>query len=252
MGRSALLLLFLAVSATNGAAQYTYIVPVSGFAFGFHSQYFTSVTAFNPNSVPATLRYEAVYPAPGNTNCALPASTTVLPRGLVGLSVACFNLHALLLTSDQQLRLVEEVNANFISMDAAGNSFGRPELEPVEVATDWIAPERDVMIPLVRILEPTDRANLILVNPNDFLLTVTLHVERQELGESVDSTLQVEPRSFLMSPVVPIPNPISSGFPQGLEGIHRITLRANGKFQAGVSNTDGWGTIYRPAIPLQP
>lgn len=252
MRRSGLLLLLLAVSATNAAAQYTYIVPVSGTAFGFHSQYFTIVTAFNPTLAPATLRYEAVYPAPGNTNCVLPSSVTVLPRGLVGLSPACFNLHALILSSDQPLKLTEEVYASFLFTDGTGNAFGRPQLEPIEVATDWIAPEREAMIPLVTILEPGDKANIIFVNPNDFLLTVTLHIERQELGESVDSTLLVPSRSFLMSSIAPIPNPISSGFPQGLEGIHRITLRANGKFQAGVSNTTGAGTIYLPAIPLQP
>jgi len=136
-------------------------------------------------------------------------------------------------------------------MDATGNSFGHPELEAIEVATDWIAPEHEAMIPLVRILDPPDKANIILVNPNDFLLTVTLHVERQELGKSVDSTLQLEPRSFLMTNIVPIPTP-ESPIPIGYTAIHQITVRANGKFQAGVSNTFGGVTAYRAAIPLQP
>jgi hypothetical protein len=130
MRQFGLLLFLLVVSATNAAAQYTYIVPISGFAFGFHSQYFTSVAIFNPNLTPATLRYEAVYPAPGNTKCVLPASVTVLPRGLVGFSPACFDLHVLVLTSDQPLKLIEEVHASFIFSDATRNSFGRPELEP--------------------------------------------------------------------------------------------------------------------------
>ncbi|MBV8546006.1 MAG: hypothetical protein JO093_18970 [Acidobacteria bacterium] len=245
--------LLLAISATNVAAQYTYIVPVSGVASGFNSQYFTSVIAFNPTLAPVTLRYEAIYPAPGTTNCRLPSSLTVLPRGLVGLGPACFGLHALVVTSDQPLRVVEEVFATFLVKDATGNTFGRSELEPIEVATDWIAPEREAMIPLVRILTPPDKANIILVNPNDFVLIVRLHVERQELGKVVDSTLQLEPRSFLMTLVPPIPTPIpSGGIPQVFDAIHQITIRANGKFQAGVSNTYGGGTIYRAAVPLQP
>jgi hypothetical protein len=120
------------------------------------------------------------------------------------------------------------------------------------VATDWIAPEREAMIPLVRILTPPDKANIIIVNPNDFALIVRLHVERQELGKVVDSTLQVEPRSFLMSPLPPIPTPIPGGIPQIFDAIHQITIRANGKFQAGLSNTFGGVTVYRAAVPLQP
>jgi hypothetical protein len=251
MRRAAFLLVLLAVCSPQLAAQYTYIVPVSGFASGFQSQFFTSIAAFNPTLAPATLRYEAVYPAPATTNCILPSPITVLPRSLVGLAPACFGLHALALTSDQPLRLIEEVNASFIFSDAAGNSFGRPELEPIEVAADWIAPEREAMIPLVRLLTPRDKANLILVNPNDFLLIVRLHIERQELGKVVDSTLQLQPRSFLMTSIVPIPVP-ESAFPIVYTAIHEITLRANGKFQAGVSNTFGGVTVYRAAVPLQP
>jgi hypothetical protein len=247
-------LLVLLVTATNVAAQYTYIVPVSGGVSGFRSIFLTEITAFNPNATTATLRYQAVYPGPGTTGCVLPSSQTILPRALVGVSMACFSVHALVLTSDMPLRITDLVTASL--PDAYRPDANRFEMQPVEVATDWIAPGTEAMIPLVRILRTSgsditpDKANLVLVNPNDFVLTVSLHVERRELGKSVDSIVEVQPRSMLMTSIAPIPTPIPP-FPTIYDAIHEITLRANGKFYAGASNSFLGSTVYWTAIPVQ-
>src|SRR4051794_3667955 len=115
MRRSGLLLFLLAVCATDVAAQYTYIVPVAGSAFGFRSQYLTEITALNPNAAPATLRYDAFYPTPGGILCRLPSPQTILPRSVSGLVSACFNLHALVVTSDRPLNVMVDVVAFFFN-----------------------------------------------------------------------------------------------------------------------------------------
>jgi hypothetical protein len=240
------LLLLLAVSATDVAAQYTYIVPVAGATSGFRSQYLALVTAFNPNATPATVRYEAIYPAPGGGPCPLPSAKTIAPRALVELADFCIlELHAFVLTSDQPLNIMVDVDAFF-------ESPVRRQLEPVAVATEWIPPESEAMIPTVRMLYPADKTNIVFVNPNDFLLTVDLHVERPELKKSYDETRQVPPRSFVMFPIAQIPTPPSGTIPHVYGAIHQITVRANGKFYAGASNEFAGSLVFREAIPLQP
>jgi len=239
------LLLLLALSARNVAAQYTYIVPVAGGASGFQSQYLAIISAFNPNATPATIRYEAIYPVPGGGPCPLPPAKTIAPRGLIELADSCvFELHAVVLTSDQPLHLTDDVHANFLATRTE-------QLEPVEVATDWIAPESEAAIPNLMMLDPPDKTNFVVVNPNDFLLTVDLHVERPEFGKSYDETHQIAPRSFVMFPVAQIPTPPET-FPHIYDAVHRITVRANGKYYAGASNEHGGSLVFRGAIPLQP
>jgi hypothetical protein len=242
----ALSLLFASITE----AQYTYIVPVAGSAFGFRSQYQTEITALNPNAAPATVRYDAFYPTPGGILCGMPSHQTILPRSVSGLLSACFNLHALVVTSDRPLNVMADVVAFFFN--PSNTSVTSTQVEPVEVATDWIAPESDAMIPNVRMLYPSDKANLVLVNPNDFLLTVSLHIERPELGKSVDDSRQVQPRSFLMTPVAQIPTPQPGTEPRIFDAVHNLTVRANGKFYAGVSNNYLGSSVFKSAVPLQP
>jgi hypothetical protein len=126
-------------------------------------------------------------------------------------------------------------------------------LQPVEVATSWIAPGVESTIPNVIMVHPSDKANLVIVNPNDFVLTVEMHVERKELRESEDGILRVPARSVLMTAVLAFPTPpIPSGTLRSYDGLHEITLRANGKLSAGVSNEFYGSQVYRSAVPLQP
>src|SRR3954463_533980 len=94
--------------SSKAAAQYTYIVPVSGAAVGFQSQYSTKITALNPNATAATLRYEAFY-SQADEACIVPPPVVIPPQSVVGLGQSCYFLHALLLTSDQPLRVMADV-----------------------------------------------------------------------------------------------------------------------------------------------
>jgi hypothetical protein len=120
------------------------------------------------------------------------------------------------------------------------------------MATEWLPPDTDALIPTIRMYPFQGTANLVLVNPNDFVLTVSVHVDRPELQKSADSTIQMPPRSFLLSALAQIPNPPGNGFPQVFDAVHNVTVRANGKFQAGASNAWDASTTYRSAIPLSP
>jgi hypothetical protein len=244
---------FLLALSSGASAQYTYIVPVAGATSGFHSQYFAEITALNPNATPATLRYEAFYPIPGSSSCTLRSPQTILPRSIVGVSQACFtSLHAQVLSSDQPLSIMVDVYASFL--DVTGTKATRFELQPIEVATDWIVAESEAMISNVMMFDQSDKANIVIVNPNDFLLTIDVHVDRPELSKSADVTLAVQPRSFFMTALAPIPTPElpPGSIPRVYSGRHHVTVRANGKFYAGVSNTFEGSLVFRRAIPLQP
>ena len=246
--RLSLALLFVALSAASATAQYTYIVPVNGTAQGFRSAYYSEDRVVNPNATAATLRYEAIYPVAGAAPCVLPSVRVVPPRSVLGLAWPCNALHAMVVTSDQPIRFMVDI-LSIVSNAPPGTGI---QYLPIEVATEWLAPETDALIPTIRLFPLQGKANLVLVNPNDFLLTVKVHVDRPELKEFADSTIQVPPRSLLMSAVAQIPNPPPNGFPQIFDAVHNVTVRANGKFQAGVSNTFDGSTIYRGAISLQP
>ena len=247
--RSCLGLLFCLLLSLKAAAQYTYIVPVAGQAVGFRSQYGTKISALNPNATSATLRYEAFYPASGDNSCLLPDFIQVIPpKTMAGLGQACFFLHALVLTSDQPLLVMADI---YSITDPIGRDL-LFRLQPVEVATSWIAPGVESTIPNVIMVDPSDKANIVIVNPNDFILTVAMHVARAELEESADVTLTVPARSVLMTAVKAFPTPvIPSGTLRSYDGLHQITLRANGKLSAGVSNEFYGSQVFRGAVPLQ-
>src|SRR5438309_44933 len=100
--------------ATSAAAQYTYIVPVAGFALGFENISSTFAYVVNPNVTPATLRYQAVYPMrpliPFSA-CALRPAIVLAPHAVYDdLPRACHEgLHAVVLTSDQPIEVRAEV-----------------------------------------------------------------------------------------------------------------------------------------------
>jgi hypothetical protein len=113
------------------------------------------------------------------------------------------------------------------------------------------------MIPNVVMIYPSDKANIVIVNPNDFVMTVAMHVARVEIEASADVTLAVPARSVLMTEVTKFPTPVffptpTNPYPRAYDGLHQITLRANGRFSAGVSNTVFGSQVYRSAVPLQP
>jgi len=245
--RIAVVLVLFALSS-SAAAQYTYVVPISGTAFGFSAAYFGEEWVTNPNATAATLRYEAVYPVAGAAPCVLPTDRVVPPRTVLSLDRACSSLHAMVVTSDQPLRFMVDILGVFSDRPSGLNN----QYQPIEIATDWLPRETDALIPTIRLFENESKANLVLVNPNDFVLTVNVHVDRPELGKSADSAIQVQPRSVSMSSLSQIPTPPSNVFPRIYNGVHHVTVRANGRFQAGVSNTFGSATTYRSAIPLQP
>ena len=243
------LALALFALSSSAAAQYTYIVPISGIAFGYSTAYFAEEWVTNPNATAATLRYEAVYPAVGVAPCVLPPDRVIPPRTVLSLTRPCSSLYALVVRSDQPLRFMVDIHAVFTGRPSGLNN----QYQQIDTATEWLPPETDALIPTIRLSESDGKGNLVLVNPNDFVLTVNVHVDRPEVGKSTDSTIQVPPRSLLMSSLAKIPPP-SNGFPDPVpfEGVHHVTVRANGKFQAGVSNIFGSSTTYRSATPLQP
>src|SRR5205085_7017913 len=107
----------------------------------------------------------------------------------------------------------------------------------VDVAKGWLPPGTDVLIPLVRMYGGYERANLFIVNPNDAVLTVNVHIERPESGASSDVVIRVEPQSLSLTAVPRISGPKAIGSdPIVVDGIHNLTLRADGKFYASVSN----------------
>jgi hypothetical protein len=246
--RISLALALLALSC-SAAAQYTYIVPISGVAVGYSTGYFGEEWVTNPNSTAATLRYEAIYTPVGVAPCVLPPDRVLPPRSVTSLARPCSSLYALVVRSDQPLRFMVDILAVFTGRPSGLNN----QYQQIETATEWLPPDTDALIPTIRLSESDGKGNLVLVNPNDFVLTVNVHVDRPEVGKSADSTIQVQPRSLLMSSLAKIPPP-SIGFPDQLpySGVHHVTVRANGKFQAGVSNMFGSSTTYRSATPLQP
>ena len=226
-------------------AQYTYIVPVAGAAFGFQTLSFTWFNIVNPRGTAATVRYEAVYPLQRPNDCTQPLPEHVAPHAMLfQLSGPCFRPHAFVLSSDQPV----EVTADVVFSIFRDNSIDNTTFERMDIAKDWLPAGTDVLIPLVRMYSGYERANLFLINPNDVPLTVNVRVERAETPASRDLVVRVEPQSLSLTAVPVMPGPKT----QTGNGIHNLTLRADGKFYAVVSNVLNDSAVFRAPIPLQP
>ena len=233
------------------------IIPILGSSSGHQARYFATATVFNPTPRTAIVRRAALYPLTLHPGCTLPAEWSVPSHRAITIQFegtsTCggllpVGLTALSITSEEPVVVTNHVVSNFLET-------GVVDRQRIEEPTQWI--EADVEAVTGAEIEPAFRyrANLLVINPNDFTLVVRMQVRRGDrTGPTREETIDVPPRSSRLHPIEYIRNPLYDypDYPFGLHNLHEITLVANGRFWAGASSiNDEGGCDFRKAIPLQ-
>ena len=232
------------------AADHQSIIPIFGIAHGRDgTSHFASATVFNPTRRTATIRRTALL----STRCPVPEVWQVPPRATVELghefAPDCTDIGAMSVVSDEPVLVTGSITTVF-------NRFGEfPlslwDIQPYEAPTTWIEPGMEAVTE-ARVLE-FHRGNLLLVNPNSTTLRVEIAVERPEFSASRTETADVPPLSIRLLPIAELEDPSPSPFPRVVSGRHVLTLRGDGRFQAGASSLDLFGgNVFRKAVPLEP
>lgn len=235
--------LLLLVAATLSANEFTYIVPVTGVVFASDSIYAGTIRALNSGVEVATVSVRDILQPPGAGPCSARQPRILLSGEVseVGFVTGCVGVRALVLGSDRPIH----VRAQVRSIGPFSTSEQR-----VDVATSWIEPTETAMIADVEIAKEVGRrANLILVNPNDFVIDVQVRVDRPETKRSRDETLRVSSRSMMIYPIAEIEHDVCPLLCV-VDSLHHLTLTATGRFQAGASSAQWGGAMYRPAVVL--
>jgi hypothetical protein len=230
-------------------AAMTYIVPIAGNA-GLDPWWHTTVTVTNPGPGNATVRVEELIRPPGAAPCVATPPATLAPGEYIGVGTdfrnACFGIYAMVLSSDRPVVVESRITTYSLQLSA------QPEMR-VDVAERWIEPEQEALIGGVGIAADFgQRANLLLVNPEDRAIDVRVTLTHRQFRASRDETFRVPARSVILQPLREVEDPKPpSGFPQIVIPDHDLLVRANGRFQAGASSIQAFGVgHYRGAIIL--
>lgn len=249
--RAAAVLAILSLTLST-SAQHRYIVPVSGNA-RTDALYLGNALVINPGPGPATVAVEEIFRSPGALPCS-PTPPGTIPAGdyrSVGAALIdplCTGILALVLSSDRPVVVRASITSIALALP------GQPEMR-VDVADRWVEPGETALIARIPIRGAfRQRANVILVNPEEREIEVRMHLTHVEFGSPREDIVRVPARSVILQPLLEIADPRPpTGFPQAAIAEHDLVLSANGKFQAGAASIQqsGIGT-YRGAVILSP
>jgi hypothetical protein len=245
--RTFIVLLSLAVSMSAAAAEFQYVIPFAGFAQGNDGTWlysYTVVTNLSPR--PATVQTTDVYPVVAGSACSAPAPFTLAPNQRIRISpmVCMGRLSSLAFVSDEPLSVRTE-------LDTKKASFGS-DRQIINAFTEWIPAGVESVTEAIIRDDAGWKANLVLINPNETPLVVTVVVDRPEVNRSTTLTFDVAPKSTRIVNVPELRRENPTPFITSGEGRHMLRLSANGDYQAGFSSMSYGVSMYVPATPLVP
>ena len=226
------------------------IIPVIGESTGHRAQHRARALVFNPTPRTAIVRKVDVYPLSLNSACRIPQEWSVPPRQTESIEIndsfcGPIGLTALSIASDEPVVVQNEVVSHFQDTTVT-------DVQLFEAPAQWIEAGMEAMTSATVQPARNLRGNLLVINPNDFVLVVQMHVQRRDApGPSRDETFEVAPHSSRLHSIEYIPNP-HPDYPLGFDWSHEITLAANGRFWAGASSIDeNGGSYFYEAVALE-
>lgn len=236
------------LSLSVAAAEYEYVVPLAGYTEGSgRTWYYAQAFIRNLSPRPAELRVTGLYPAVPDAGCGLAETATIAPhdRIVTGLTICRAQFAAFSFTSSEKLDIRIEIDSH-VTLKAGWDK------QVIDASSGWLPAGVDLVAEGIakRTLE---RANVLLVNPSDRVLTVQMHVERPEWELASDLILEVPARSVRLFPLTELPHPAPPPFMDSADGRHLIRLRGDGPLQGGVSTISRDGaSMYVPLVALEP
>ena len=258
--RKLALLPILLLAAFPAAAQYVYLIPISGSGTGADNFYDSSLSAINRGSQPATVRVGETYTVPGSNPCYVsqtPPTQTIPAGGVVNLTGAFCDIGAFTIESTQPLAVSEllYINFKFGASLSCIQLFANHIEERIEALSDLLPANVESPMWPVRI-GGTSRAHLAVVNPNSVALNVHVRIVRPEFQDAtVERAYVVAAKSLLyvaLDEVQGTPPPHDD--PIVVSNQHVVYVRADAPFAAGVSSVSPFFEYasWRPAVPPAP
>lgn len=246
--RTLSLVLSLVLSLSVAAAEFEYVVPLAGYAEGSgRTWYYAQAFIRNLSPRPAELRVTGIYPAAHDARCGLADTVTLAPheRIVTGLTVCRAQFAAFSFTSNEKLDIRVEIDSH-VTMRSGWDK------QVIDASTGWLPAGIDLVAEGIA-KRTLQRANVLLVNPSDRVLTVQMHVERPEWDVESDLILEVPARSTRLFPLTELPHPAPPPFIDSADGRHLIRLRGDGPLQGGISTVSRDGaSMYVPLVALEP
>jgi hypothetical protein len=245
--RSFILFAFLSVSFAVAADEYPYLIPLTGYlSTGDGTYYYATTIVQNLSPRAATVRATAVYPLNASGTCT-PGEPFVIPASeRVTISPgSCFSsVSAVTIVSDEKLSVRTELDTHKTMVSGWDKQI-------IDAPTEWIAAGITAVSEAIIREDGPRQANLLLVNPSEQTLTMTIEMTRPEFGLSRTETIAVPALAARFVNLEEIRNPSPPPFIYSVDGRHLVRLTADGPWQGGISSIYKGPSMYVPAIPLQ-
>ena len=227
----------LLFAATTLSGQYSYLVPVAGSGSGFQHDYQSDALVTNVGAGTATVRVTTLYlPAPASPCPFPPPQRMLAPGESAHMNPLCGPLMAYAIDSDQPLAVTAAVRIGFVT----GCPAGAGAEQKLDVPATFVPANTPAVVGEFKNGQ-TWRAKLVVINPNDQSITVSVAVSRYDsaLRSTVGSTFRtytVPARALLFQPLEEVPVTPPPNDPDFLiVPEHTLRISSDGEFQAGVS-----------------
>ncbi len=238
-----LLLLAVLIAVPVAGADQLYIVPVFATrVVGASGQSTAHVHVFNPGPSAANVTIQEIFANGGILDCPLaPGTQTLAPleardeiRPFCGANIVA----AYTMTSDQPLVITDDIETT---------GSGHVEHQSVHVLSDWLPANRQAVVPNIMAGGVGERANLFLVNPNPFPITISVSISPRITGATVDLAIEVPAKTTI---VHPLPDLTECRGIIPCVGPKDLLVRANGMFFAGASWLESDDPVFRDPVLL--
>ena len=246
--RSLVLVAFLSLALTATAGEYHYLIPLAGYVASSDGTYqyaYTTVQNLSPRA--AMIAVTDVYPFSADAACGAPEPEAIEAHEhwVISPMICMGRASAFAIRSDEPLLVRTEIDTHR-TMVAGWDKL------IVDAPTSWIDAGTTAVTEAVIRDELGRKANLLVVNPSDQTLTLTIAISRPELALQDTLTVEVPARSTRLTRLPELhqlhPPPFMS---QG-DGRHLLQITGNGPWQGGVASTYQGPSLYVPATAFVP
>jgi len=245
--RTFILFACLSVSLAVAADEFRYLIPLTGYLSTDDGTYYYATT-FVQNLSPreATVQATAVYPLNASGPCTAGEPFTIAAHDRVTIGPgSCFSsVSAVEVVSSEKLIVRTE-------LDTHKTMVSGWDKQVLDAPTEWIAAGVTAVSEAIIRDDGPRQANLLVVNPSDQTLTMTVEMTRPEFGLSSTKTIVVPALSARFVTLEEIRNPSPPPFIYSVDGRHLVRLTANGQWQGGISSIYKGPSMYVPAIALE-
>jgi hypothetical protein len=245
--RSLILIVCLSLSVAASAQEFRYLIPLTGYMLGDDNTYYYADTIVqNLSPRPATVQATEIYALNGGKACDGGEAFTVPPQGRVTVGWgACFAaISAISILSDQKLSIRTEIDTHKTLVSGWDKLI-------IDAPSEWIPAGVTAVSEAIIREDGPRKASLLLVNPSETALTMTVEMTRPEFDLSSATTIEVPAKSARLVNLAEIKNPSPPPFISSVDGRHLVRLTGNGPWQGGVSSIFKGPSMYIPATALE-